>query len=233
MRRSHHPLDCICAAVLLFLHGTATTKLVQASCSVTDSSQKNLLSQEILPQGLVYESDSDIVHCMEQDSCKNFSFRGCYMVHCQGVHSCFGAHFEDNHLVSCRADHACAAAYVESINDVVCGDGHRHACADSRIRVFRLGLCNGPLACVAEDVEQDGITFVLPTVNAVLACANGRGKFSCRNLRVYIDDESRACFAFGTNIENIGPCAVMCETNQDCDYDSIDFVLSKKRREER
>ncbi|KAL7571698.1 hypothetical protein ACA910_011223 [Epithemia clementina (nom. ined.)] len=195
---------------------------LHALCSIKDANKDEELVLNDLPLGIVYESSTDKVHCNDDDSCRNFSFSGCYMVHCQGARSCFGARFEGNDVVSCRADQACAAAFFEASTHVMCGDGYTNSCADTRIKVSSIGLCNGPKACVS-DLDEHEITFVLDKTG-VVACANGKGRYSCQHLTVYVDHERRACFGLGTDVNEIGDCAVMCQTENDCNYDTIEFI---------
>ncbi|KAL7571695.1 hypothetical protein ACA910_011220 [Epithemia clementina (nom. ined.)] len=213
--RTHHAS----IGILLLL-----VPVAQAACIVKDN-KGTPIALNNLPKGMRYvagdtASDNEQLHCHELSSCKGYTISNCSAVWCTGAFACSEARLMDNTMVRCTNARSCRKSSINPSFQVLCGDNHIDACALSIIAADGIIWCKGEFACSSSRGEE--IIFQVGQKGRV-QCSEGNGYFACKNMIVHVNHGHRACF--GSDLEDVGRCAVMCVEKSDCDRDSIRFVV--------
>ncbi|KAL7571693.1 hypothetical protein ACA910_011219 [Epithemia clementina (nom. ined.)] len=195
---------------------------VHAECSLKDEKDQKVVVSA-LPPGVDYDRNLDRLRCMEPDACRFWTILNCYVVQCKNHQACKGATMINNRGVACEAAEACQETKFIQSHNVVCGlDATEPACPSADIESDTIVLCYGPQAC-ASVADKARRTTIRVGAEGVVRCGNGQGQFACQNLLVQVNHSRRACF--GKKVGVAASCAVLCETDTECDKSSIHFEV--------
>lgn len=212
--------------------------MVDAKCTVKDRHGGDLMSLQVLPDGVLYRDTFDALECQTPNACEGWIIMGCTTVTCGNQSACRKAHLIDNRAVTCAADSACQEAHVFQGHDVWCGDQHSYrSCLKAIIASDATIMCIGAGACVAERY-LDRLSVSVGT-QGHLRCSSHyhdtsttydhhtiqqqQQQVSCRNVVVEVQHGHRACIT-DSSYDPRG-CAVICVNEVSCDKESIHFIV--------
>ncbi|KAL7578952.1 hypothetical protein ACA910_006921 [Epithemia clementina (nom. ined.)] len=194
-----------------------------AKCQVQNKKQK-VLDLNVLPAGIRYIPQSDVLQCYQSSACYELIITGCTRVDCLASKACYDTRLVDNKLVNCNVSNACLDMHVEQGHDVICNATHRDTekpCVGASVET-EMGTfyCLGPSACITDRNNRVGARV---GTHGTIHCENNQNRqFACHNLMVEIKHGHRACYDRMRKPER-GDCAFLCANDYDCDTEQTEF----------